>query len=181
MATLDGRDSDAARARLADADVAIRAARPDEHEAIAEVTVAGYRALYGEDLGPYTNDLRDVAGRARAAEVLVAIVGAEIAGSVTYVGDAGSPLAEGHAEDEASIRMLAVAPEHARRGIGRALSNACIARARLAGKRALRLHADAVMEPPRRLYESLGFRRDTASDYTASDGTRLHGYVLPLT
>ena len=83
-------------------------------------------------------------------------------------------------QDEASIRMLAVKPAHARRGIGRALSVACIERARADGKRAVSLHADDIMDASRGLYEELGFRRDPSRDYRPDDVTFRFCYVLEL-
>lgn len=158
----------------------IRSPRPSEYEDAADVAVAAYAGFYGDDLAGYEGPLRDVAGRMRDADVLVAVVDGAVAGTVTYVGDAGSPLAEHQREGEASIRMLAVAPAFARRGIGRALSLACIERARTEGKRAVVLHADEAMAASRALYEGLGFRRDSGRDYRPDRITFLVAYVLPL-
>ena len=111
--------------------------------------------------------------------MLVAVDAGSIAGTVTYVGDASSALARQH-EGEASILMLAVSPQFKRMGVGRALSIACVERARTEGKRAIVLHADEIMHSSQRLNESLGFRRERARDYVPEDGTRLLGYVLEL-
>lgn len=160
--------------------IEIREATPEDFVAAAEAAVEGYAGFYGPDLGPYEVLLRDVAGRAGAGAVLVAIDGAEVVGTVTYIGDASSAFAAHQRDDEASVRMLSVKPSHAKRGIGRALSVACIERARRDGKRAVSLHADEVMAVSQRLYESLGFRRDPERDHQADDGTVLLCYVLDL-
>ncbi|MFY9586526.1 MAG: GNAT family N-acetyltransferase [Actinomycetota bacterium] len=160
--------------------IEIREATPEDYAAAGGAAVAGYAAYYGADLGSYEKNLRDVAGRVKSAAVLVAVEDGVVVGTVTYVRDATSPSASHQREDEASIRMLAVKPSHARRGIGRSLSVACIERARADGKRAISLHADEVMQASQRLYESLGFRRDPSRDYRPDEITFLFCYVLEL-
>ena len=160
--------------------IEIREAAPDEFATAGAVAVEGYEGFYGPNLGPYQEQLRDVAGRAAASAVLIAVDDGVIVGTDTYVGDATSTYAAHQRDDAASIRMLAVRPTHTKRGIGRALSVACIERARRDGKRAVSLHADDVMAVSQRLYESLGFRRDSGRDYRADDGTVLLCYVLDL-
>lgn len=160
--------------------VEIREARPDEYEAAGEVAVETYREFYRAALGSYEEHLRDAAARAKAGMLLVAVVDGRVLGSVSYVPDAASDLAtRSQKPDEASIRMLSIAPEAKRRGIGRALSQACIARARAEGKRRVVLHADEIMTAARELYESLGFKRDPDRDFSP-DQTWLVCYVLDL-
>lgn len=160
--------------------IEIRVATPEDFASAGDAAVEGYAAFYGADLGSYEERLREVAARSAGAAVLVAIDDGEIVGTVTYVRDASSPYASHQHEDEASIRMLAVKPSQARRGVGRALSVACIDRARADGKRAVSLHADEIMDVSRRLYEGLGFRRDPSRDYRPDDLTFLMCYVLDL-
>ncbi|MCA1833255.1 MAG: GNAT family N-acetyltransferase [Actinomycetota bacterium] len=158
----------------------IREAHDHEYDAAGHIAVEGYRDFYRDRFGDYEGRLRDIAARAAAAHVLVAIDNGEVVGTVTYVSDPRSDFAQ-HAEPhEASIRMLSVAPAHKRRGIGKALSVACIERARAEGKRRIVLHADEIMQASRALYESLGFRRDPARDFEPDDETMLLCYVLEL-
>jgi ribosomal protein S18 acetylase RimI-like enzyme len=157
----------------------IREVRPEELAAAGAVTVQAFAAEYAV-LGYYEAHLADVGGRTLDATVLVAVVDGEVVGNVTYVSDARSALAEHQREDESSIRMLAVLPTYRRRGIARALTQACIDRARRDGKRRLLLHADEVMQGSRRLYESLGFERDPERDYWPDPETSLVAYVLDL-
>jgi ribosomal protein S18 acetylase RimI-like enzyme len=160
--------------------VEIREVRPDEHPLAGEVTVAAWRDLYGEDLGNYADHLRDIDSRAKDAVVLVALEGDEIIGTVTYVPGLSSPFAVHLKDGEAMIRMLSVAPAHKRRGVGRALSLACVERARAEGSSAIVLHADEIMDASQRLYESIGFRRDPARDFHPDDQTFVICYVLDL-
>ncbi|GAC1420881.1 MAG: hypothetical protein NVSMB57_14660 [Actinomycetota bacterium] len=158
----------------------IRPIRAEEISAAGEVAVAGFAEFYKEDLGYYAGRLRDVASRIQGGEVLVAVEDGTVAGTVTYIGNFDSPFAEKMDAGEAGIRMLAVHPRFMRRGIGRALSQACIERARSEGKDAIVLHADEIMKISQSLYESLGFVRDPERDYAPDDTTFLIAYRLPL-
>jgi ribosomal protein S18 acetylase RimI-like enzyme len=156
----------------------IRPARPAEFEAVGELAVLAYAALEGEtDLG-YFDELRNVAGRAVLVDVLVAAEprGA-LLGTVTYVSGPG-PLSESEREDEAGFRMLAVAPWAQGRGVGRALVESCIERARADGKAGLAIYTRPSMKMAQRLYESLGFQRDTSDDWEYEPGEWLWGFRL---
>jgi GNAT superfamily N-acetyltransferase len=160
----------------------VEAIQPVQHAALADLTVAAYRALPGEPPSTeYTALLRDVAARARQAEVLVALddEGA-VLGGVTYVGDRDSPYAEFAAADEAGFRMLAVAPAAQGRCVGAALVRACIDLARRDRKRRLSLLTTDGMAAAHRLYERFGFRRDPASDMMVGRGLQLRSFVLDL-
>jgi len=119
----------------------VRELREDEAEKAGQLVFEAYRAIEGsppvEEDG-YGAELRAVARRAREAVVLVAVAEGQLAGCVTYVPDESSPLAEDLRPGEAGIRMLAVDPAWHRRGVGRALVEACAARGRAAGKRRTR-------------------------------------------
>lgn len=160
--------------------IEIREARPAEYAAAGEVAVEGYREFYGDSLSYYAEHLRDVETRAKASTILVALQDGVVVGTVTYVADFDSPMAEDQRPDEASVRMLSVLPSYMRRGIGRALSVACIERARADGKRAIVLHADEIMNASRALYEGLGFVRDPSRDFRPDAETFLVCYVLTL-
>ena len=166
--------------RLAFSPVEIREVRPDEYEVAGALTVEAWRDFYGEDLGYYADKLRDFADRAKDAMLLVALEDDVIVGTVTYVPDPSSRSAVLLRDDEAQIRMLSVAPSHKRRGIGRALSLACIERARAEGKRRVVLHADQIMDASQRLYENLGFKRDPERDLQADEQTFVLCYVYEL-
>jgi ribosomal protein S18 acetylase RimI-like enzyme len=161
----------------------IRPVRPGEHQALGDLTVAAYAAIdpavVAED--GYAGELRDVAGRATDAEVLVAVDDAgTILGGVTYVPGPDSPWAEFSEPDGSGIRMLAVAPEAQGRGIGEALSRACVDRARATGRGQIVLHSTDRMTTAHRLYERLGFARDVSLDWETLPGFWLRGFRLRL-
>jgi GNAT superfamily N-acetyltransferase len=155
--------------------VEIRLVRPDEHERLAELSVSAYAAIIPpsakRDLDEYEAELRDVAGRAAGADVLVAVdADGALLGGVTYVPDRSSPSAEFDDPDAAGIRMLAVDPSAQGRGVGEALTLACIDRAATAGRAQIVLHSTDWMAAAHRLYLRLGFQRDRSLDWKVEPG-----------
>jgi ribosomal protein S18 acetylase RimI-like enzyme len=161
----------------------IRRIRPDESAPLAELTVAAYHSLPTEmpNQQVYDERLRDVATRAQDSCVLVATTPAgELLGGVTYVSGPRDPCSEGLVEGEAGMRMLAVDPTAHGRGVGRALTDACIRRARDDSRLRFVLHTGTWMAAAKHLYESLGFERDPAIDFSPAPGIELLGYALEL-
>ncbi len=161
----------------------IRPVEPDEYARLGELTVRAYASLPGHVHDPeYEAELYDVRTRAESpgCTVLVAVdADGSIAGGISFVDDASSPMAE-HAEPAAaSIRMLAVDDTVQRRGIGDALVRACIVRARAAGAHAIVLHSTPWMHAAHRLYARHGFGRDESLDWRV-DGIDLLGFRLAL-
>ena len=159
-------------------DLVIRPARPDEYATVGDVVVEAYRTL-PDPHDHYEPRLRDVATRAVTSVVLVAESEGRLVGTVTYVPGPG-PDAEVQDPDAATIRMLGVAPEARGRGVGQTLVEACIAKARGAGRRRVLLDTETTMTAARRLYERLGFRREPGHDWSPVPGMLLLGYVLEL-
>lgn len=156
--------------------------RDDEHAALADLTVAAYAALEDGVLDDgYEAEMRDVAGRIAAGDVvLVAVDGDRLLGGVTYVDDPASPSAEFDGDGEAGIRMLAVAPDAQGRGVGSALAAACVEVARQRGARRIVLHSTPWMTGAHRIYGRLGFRRAPERDFTPLPDIPLLGFELPL-
>lgn len=162
--------------------IEVRDARPDEYAALGGLTLAAYRAIPGHTPSPdYADLLRDVAGRAAAARVLVAVEGPDgpPLGTVTYVPGPG-PLAEFSGAGECGMRMLAVAPAARGRGAGRALVEACVARAREDGRVRLVIHTTDTMTAAQALYRSAGFDRRPELDFATDGGLALRCYTLEL-
>jgi GNAT superfamily N-acetyltransferase len=155
---------------------------PEQYQALADLTVAAYRALPGMSLSQgYQAVLRDIAGRDREAVVLVAVDGdGTVLGGVTYVADRANPYAEFAGENQAGFRMLAVSPAAQGRGVGGALVEACIERARDDGKQQLTLLTTGAMQAAHHLYERFGFRRTPEFDMIVEDSLRLISYLLTL-
>jgi ribosomal protein S18 acetylase RimI-like enzyme len=161
----------------------IRPIRPDEYGRLGELTVAAYHSLPTTMPHQHVYDerLRDVANRAETSCVLVAVGPAgELLGGVTYVRGPGDPYSEELHDGEVGMRMLAVDPAWHGRGVGRALTQACIERARADGRRRLVLHTGDWMAAAKHLYESLGFERERTIDFSPAPGIELFGYALEL-
>lgn len=140
----------------------IRTAVPADYAELGGITAQAYLADghldFNED-DAYLNVLRDVAGRAALAEVLVAERDGRLLGGVTFAAP-GSPLADIAAPDEAEFRMLAVAHAARGQGAGEALVRACIERARaVEGVTGIVLSTQRSMAGAHRIYSRLGFVR----------------------
>jgi ribosomal protein S18 acetylase RimI-like enzyme len=149
-------------------DIVIRRATPDEYDALGEITARAYLRDGLLDFGEsdaYLGELRDVARRVAAAEVLVAVRDGTLLGGVTFVPSPG-PMADIARPAEAEIRMLAVAAAARGQGAGEALVRACVDRARaIEGCRAVVLSTQRSMRAAHRIYERLGFIRTPERDW----------------
>ena len=163
--------------------VVVREAVPAEYEAIGALTVAAY-AIFAEadDDGTYIAELRDVAGRARACPIYVALDddSGRVIGGAMYVPGPGNPYAEVERDDEAGFRMLAVAPDAQGHGAGTALVEALMARARADGRRGMVLLTLKAMTTAHRIYGRLGFRRDPARDWQVAPAFVLLCFAIDL-
>jgi GNAT superfamily N-acetyltransferase len=151
---------------------AVRRAAAHEIPEIEAVAVAAYAEYRAEVPAPvfdaYLEDLRCLADHWRDAEVLVAEVDGRIAGSVLFYPDAGSE-GLGLPSGWAGFRKLAVLPEMRGRGLGRALTEACIAAARRCRAPTVGIHTTPFMPAARRMYEAIGFRRCPEFDIGTAD------------
>jgi ribosomal protein S18 acetylase RimI-like enzyme len=171
----------------------IRPLRPEDHDAVGELTADAYARVDPATVeGAYDAQLRDVAARSNGVEILVAVdtdasndgdehgPGERILGAVTFVPGPDSPGAEFSDRDAAGIRMLAVAADARRRGVGEALTRACIERARATGRGQIVLHSTDRMTDAHRLYLRLGFVRDRSLDWEGEPGLWLRGFRIRL-
>lgn len=149
-------------------DIRIRQAHPHEYERIGEITAQAYLGDGLLDFGEndeYLGELRDVAKRAAAAEVLVAVEHGNVLGAVTFVPH-GGPMADIALPGEAEIRMLAVARAARGRGAGETLVHACVDHARATeGCVRIVLSTQHTMHAAHHIYERLGFTRTPARDW----------------
>ncbi|KOU67600.1 acetyltransferase [Streptomyces sp. MMG1533] len=149
-------------------DIVIRQAEPHEYAALGDITAQAYLRDGLLDFGEsdeYLGELKDVAKRAAAAEVLVALENGRLLGGVTFV-PSGGPMADIAAPGEAEIRMLAVARGARGRGAGEALVRACTERARAVdGCVRIVLSTQRTMHAAHRIYERLGFVRTPERDW----------------
>jgi ribosomal protein S18 acetylase RimI-like enzyme len=144
--------------------VIVRVAAPHEHAETGRVTALAYREFVGEGeerWHAYLRSIADVDARADRTTILVAEVDGRIVGSATLeLSDRVEPGDDPPLDpSESHMRMLGVHPDARRKGVARALVQACIDRSRRHGKAFMTLHTTERMGDAQRLYEALGFER----------------------
>lgn len=162
----------------------IRDARPDERDAFRALTLQAYeqyatlmRPEAWEGLAAAIRSALEVEGPDR----IVAERGGRLLGSVmlfppavdAYRGQTGP--ASGP-----ELRLLAVALEARGQGVGQALVDECIRRARRMGAAELGLHTSASMAAAMRMYLRMGFVRAPEHDFQPLGAELVEGYRLPL-
>lgn len=100
--------------------------------------------------------LAGIASLATELELIVALQDGDLVGVVGYA-PPGAPREPIFPPEWAIVRLLSVAPAARGRGVGRRLTEECIARARRDGAAAVGLHTSPAMEVALPLYERLGF------------------------
>jgi GNAT superfamily N-acetyltransferase len=163
------------REALTDAEVA--AAGRVTVAANAEFAPAGPDDPFTSSWARYLRSMADAAGRAADGGVLlVAVEDGRVVGTVTLYLGAGS---EQWRPGDAMFRFLAVDPSARGRGVGRALFQACLERARAAGRRRMALHTTEWMTTARAMYERAGFHREPEGD-AQLPGVRIIAYAAEL-
>ncbi|MHB8789161.1 MAG: GNAT family N-acetyltransferase [Desulfobulbaceae bacterium] len=161
--------------------VIIRKAIPADFAAMARLLVEAYQE-YAASLTPVAWEqmrvgLASVDRLASVVTFLVAEDNHHLAGAVAYYqpGMSDPRLFPRH---WASLRLLAVAPAHRGRGLGRRLTEACVARAREDGAGEIGLHTSELMVTARQMYERMGFCE--VGELPPMFGLRYWRFVLPL-
>jgi GNAT superfamily N-acetyltransferase len=182
----DSSPAPAARRRRAPRSLRVRDARAGDPDAIREVTLAAY-AEYAPQMPALWDHYRDnilatLAGPTPAEQIVAEQDGAVVGAVLLY--PAGVPLPGAEASRVRmpwpEVRLLAVAPASRGRGVGAALMQECVRRARAAGAPALALHTTDMMQAAVRLYARLGFVREPEIDVPVAPSLTVMGYRLDL-
>ena len=166
--------------------VHVRGARPVDRATIEAVTLAAYQeyaAQMPEHWERYRQNIVGTLSSVEPRDQLVAVRDREIVGCVllhpagsTLLGARGEPITLSLPE----VRLLAVTPTARGLGVGRALMQECIRRARQAGARALTLHTTDMMRVAMQLYERMGFVRAPELDLSPLPGVLIKGFRFDL-
>lgn len=169
--------------------VVVRDAQVEELDDVARLLADSYREYRpGPDtperlraeFAEYENNIVDVRSRLADAVLIVAEIEGNLMGSVTYYPSRSSGTGEHWPAGWAGIRLLGVSPRARGRGLGRLLTEECIARARAEGASVVGLHTTRLMVTARRLYERMGFQRVPEYDFVVADDFVVMAYRLDL-
>ncbi len=167
----------------------IRNARPEEFHRIGQLMVKVYSALEGfpkpHEQPAYYELLANVGHLATkpGVEIFVAVNGDRIAGAVVYFAEMASYGSGGTATQEknaAGFRLLAVDPATRGEGIGKKLTEYCIAKTREKKIAQLIIHTTMAMQTAWGMYERLGFQRSEDLDFMQGN-LKVFGFRLKLT
>ncbi|MDE3723338.1 GNAT family N-acetyltransferase [Nocardiopsis sp. N85] len=147
--------------------------------AVSELRVIAYTADGLLDVNPdYVETLR-LLGADGHGEVLVAEDDGRLLGTIMF--EPWSPQSEvARGADEAEVRAFAVAPEARGRGVGRALVNALVERAREEGVSRLLLSTQPQMLSAQYVYRARGFVPVPERDWSPLPDVVLSTYELVL-
>jgi len=165
----------------------IRDARPEDRDAIRAVTLAAYEEyaaqMPADHWEAYRWNILATLEQVAPAEQLVAERDGAVVGTVLLY----PPRSLSPTQDEVSlatpwpeVRLLAVAPAGRGGGVGAALMEECVRRARRSGTTALGLHTTDMMQAAMRMYARMGFVRAPELDFHPLPGLTIKGYRLDL-
>lgn len=167
----------------------IRDIQPEEHQELGRLMVAAYSQLEGFP-GPAEQPryyemlarIGEFTGKPETRVLVAASPGSELMGGVVYFGDMSQYGSGGTAtleKNASGIRLLGVHPQARGRGVGRALSIACIELAHEKAHQCVVLHTTRPMRAAWKLYETLGFRRAPDLDFM-QESLEVFGFRLQL-
>lgn len=158
----------------------IRDARPEEYDGLLSLVSAGYAEFEGLlPAGyPFLEDVAALMAGERTQVILAESEGVPV-GSITFCPD-GESYYEGVPLEWSGLRTLVVLPNARGLGVGRALMNESLSRARALGRTRILLHTLPAMKSAIALHESLGFTRTPDLDFVYSPDLIFLAYVLDL-
>jgi ribosomal protein S18 acetylase RimI-like enzyme len=139
--------------------VSIRDFLPDDAlqvNALGLWAFAQFKDAY-QDWPTFQARISNMSAFADAGEIIVAEAGGTIAGAVAYIGP-GVPKADFFLPEWPIMRMLVVSPTARGLGIGRALVDECLRRARRDHAAVFALHTSELMEVALPMYQRMGFK-----------------------
>ncbi|GAA1440568.1 hypothetical protein GCM10009602_13600 [Nocardiopsis tropica] len=155
----------------------VRRVLPDEMNAVSELRVMAYTADGLVNVNPAHVEALRLLGADGRGEVLVAADDERLLGTVMF--EPWSPESEiARNADEAEMRAFAVSPGARGLGVGRALVNALVDRAREEGISRLLVSALPEMVAAQYVYRARGFRRAPDRDLSPLPDVELLTYEL---
>jgi len=172
----------APNSRPAAGPLSLRDAQTSELDQVAELVMRAYEEyrpfVTPEFVSEFQRDTTEVVADDHT-EVIVAESAGRLVGTVTFYPD-GTKYGPGLPPDWTGLRLVAIAPDWRRRGVGSALMTECLDRARNLGATRMLLHTAPFMANAIALHESLGFRRAPELDVTYTPEVTVIAYILDL-
>jgi ribosomal protein S18 acetylase RimI-like enzyme len=138
---------------------ALRTCRDSDAAKVNELALAAFdqfRSQYS-DWPAMASAIGRMSALADIGEIIVAERDQQIIGAVAYI-PPGRPKAAYFDQSWPTIRMLVVDPTSRGSGVGRALTEECMNRARRDGSRVIALHTSPIMTVALPMYLRMGFR-----------------------
>lgn len=147
----------------------IRDFLPNDAKQVNSLALQAFEQFKGsyQDWPGFQAKIGNMSSLADGGEIIVAEVEGRIVGAVAYVGPNASK-ADFFRTEWPIMRMLVVDPDFRACGIGRALAQECIRRAKRDGASVFALHTSKLMAVALPMYLRMGFK-------WVSDGPAIHG------
>jgi ribosomal protein S18 acetylase RimI-like enzyme len=153
----------------------------DEAAAVLGEAYGEYSASMPPELWKgYYSDIVDVRSRLHESDLIVAEHEGRLAGTVTFYPPGDREGRSAWPEEWAGIRLVAVHPDSRGMGVGRALTEPCITRARAIGVPTVGLHTSSIMSIAMALYKRIGFERMSERDFRPSPSIVVEAFRLDL-
>lgn len=136
----------------------LRDFNPADKHAVNDLALAAFKQFQEKysDWKSFSRHIGEMASLSNSGELIVAVDGERIVGAVVYVGP-HLPKGEYFSVEWPILRMLVVDPTYRGQGVGRALTEECIARAQRDGASVIALHTSPIMEVALPMYQRMGF------------------------
>jgi GNAT superfamily N-acetyltransferase len=173
----------APNSRPAAGPLTLRDARASERDQVAGLVMRAYEEyrpfVTPEFVAEFQRDATEVVADEHTEVIVAAESGGRLVGTVTFYPD-GSKYGAGLPPGWTALRLVAIAPDWRRRGVGSALMTECLDRARNLGATRMVLHTVPFMANAIALHESLGFRRAPELDVPYTPDVTVIAYILDL-
>jgi GNAT superfamily N-acetyltransferase len=142
------------------ADIRIRDYESSDAEDLNRIAVSAFEPFrdHYQDWPAMLAGLSKTSALGATGEIIIAEIQHKIAGAVAYFGP-DRPKAPFFDQRWPIIRMLVVDPAFRGKGIGRVLSNECVARAKRDGSPIIALHTSPIMTVALPMYLRMGFTK----------------------
>lgn len=137
----------------------LRDLQPADAQRIDDLAVGAFEQFKDAytDWPGFRSKISTMSALAGTGEIIVSERDGEIVGAVAYIGP-GKEKAAFFRPEWPVMRMLVVAPEARGQGVGRALAEECLARARRDGADSFALHTSKLMHVALPMYQRMGFK-----------------------